>query len=404
MQNKNVVRSLVGLGFLAMFLSSAFKGVFQVYFNDLALSFERGRSDFGFVGGVFLLVSGLASPMVGALSDRFGPIWTVLIGSVLGGGAFLLLGLLPHQYWLFVILYGLLAAFSLAAMTFVPMGILVDRLFDQRNKSFAYALITNGTAIGFIVLSPFWLWLQAHFEWQQVFFVVGLLFLGPLALLFWLGARVPLPAKESAGHIQEKRVGTWPVVLRDPGFYVLAFGFFGCGASMAFIDVHLVPLWRDAGVSRASMGMSLSLFGVLEMISGLAAGWLALRFSQHRLLASFYVLRCLAMSLLLAPSGIVTTYVFAAVFGASYLGTVILTSAICLDRYGGAVKGQVFGMLFLVHQIGAFGSAQLGAYGYDRLGSYQATVMVLAMLTAIAGISSLLLSSVAFRRTQSEFN
>lgn len=138
MQNKNVVRSLVGLGFLAMFLSSTFKGVFQVYFNDLALSFERGRSDFGFVGGVFLLVSGLASPMVGALSDRFGPIWTVLIGSVLGGGAFLLLGLLPHQYWLFVILYGLLAAFSLAAMTFVPMGILVDRLFDQRNKSFAY--------------------------------------------------------------------------------------------------------------------------------------------------------------------------------------------------------------------------------------------------------------------------
>ena len=404
MQSSNVIRCLVGLGFLAMFLSSAFKGVFQVYFNDLALSFDRGRADFGFAGGGFLLVSGLASPLVGALSDRVGPIRTVLVGSLLGGGAFILLGCLPNQYWLFVSLYGLMAAFALAAMTFVPMGVLVDRLFDQKNKSFAYALITNGTAIGFIVLSPFWLWLQARLEWQQVFSAVGVLFLGPMALLLWLGARIPLPDKTNAPAAHEKHAGTWPIVLRDTGFYVLAFGFFGCGASMAFIDVHLVPLWQDAGASRSSMGMSLSLFGVLELLSGLAAGWLAVRYPPHRLLAAFYVLRCLAMLLLLAPNGMLTTYGFGAVFGASYLGTVVLTSAICLERYGGAVKGQVFGMLFLLHQVGAFGSAQLGAYGYDRLGSYQPTVMALVVLTAMAGIVSLLLSSDTSPRTQSELN
>ena len=361
-----------------------------MYFNDMAQSFGRGRADFGFAGGVFLLVSGLASPLVGILSDHVGPIRTVMIGSRLGGGAFALLGWLPEHYWLFVALYGLVAAFALAAMTYVPMGVLVDRLFEQRRKSLAYAVITNGTSIGFIVLSPLWLWLQPQMHWQQVFTVVGLLFIGPVALLLWFGARVPLPEQPTTDRTQ-KPAGTWSSVLRDPGFYVLALGFIGCGATMAFIDVHLVPLWQDGGASRTSMGFGLSLLGILELISGLAAGWLATRFAHQRLLATFYLLRCLAMALLLAQSSLLTTYVFAAVFGASYLGTVVLTSAICLERYGTTVKGQVFGMLFMQHQIGAFASAQLGAYGYDRLHSYQPTIIALVLLTALAGLTSFLL-------------
>ena len=56
---------------------------------------------------------------------------------------------------LFVGVYGFIAAFAMAAMTHVPMGILVDRLFEQTKKGFAYAVVTNGTSIGFILLSPF---------------------------------------------------------------------------------------------------------------------------------------------------------------------------------------------------------------------------------------------------------
>ena len=392
MQTSRITLWLVGLGFLTMFLSSALKSVFQVYFNDLTQSFGRGRADFGFIGGVFLLVSGLASPLVGALSDRAGPIRTVMIGSLLGGLAFVLLGWLPRSYWLFVVLYGLIAAFALAAMTYVPMGILVDRLFEQRKKSFAYAVITNGTSIGFILLSPLWLWLQPQLSWQQIFEAVGLMFVGPIALLLWIGSRVPL-LEQPVTSKDDKLAGTWSNVLHDSGFYVLALGFIGCGATMAFIDVHLVPLWQDNGSSRASMGFSMSLLGTLELISGLVAGWMATRYTHQRLLAFFYLLRCIAMALLLAHNSMLTTYIFAAVFGASYLGTVVLTSAICLERYGVAVKGQVFGMLFMLHQIGAFASAQLGAYGYDHFHSYQPAIIALVLLTALAGIASFSLLS-----------
>lgn len=377
---------LVALGFGVMFLSSAIKGIYQVYFSDLAAHFGRSRGDFAWSGAMFVLVTGLVSPIVGGLSDRIGPLRTVLVGCLSAGLTLAGVALWPNQFWLFVVLYGFGAAFALAAMTYVPMGILVDRLFEQRKKGLAYAIITNGTAIGFIVLSPFWIWLQPRAGWVEVFLVSGMIFLGPLAALIWLAARAPMP--RVAKSEDPKAVADWRAVLADPGFYVLALGFIGCGATMAFIDVHLIPFWQDAGTRRVDMGVSMSLLGVLELMSGIAAGWLATRFDKHALLASFYVLRGLAMLTLLSGLTQVHTFGFAVLFGASYLGTVVLTSAYCFERYGNAIKGQVFGVLFMIHQFGAFASVQLGALGFDRYGSYQPAIIGLAALTLVAAIAS----------------
>jgi predicted MFS family arabinose efflux permease len=138
------------------------------------------------------------------------------------------------------------------------------------------------------------------------------------------------------------------------------------------------------------MGLSLSLLGVLELVSGLFTGWLAMHWKKHALLAGFYLLRSLAMLMLLAPGSELQTVGFAVVFGASYLGTVVLTSMYCFERYGAAIKGQVFGLLFLMHQVGAFAAVQLGAWGYDRSGNYQGVVTALALLTALGGLASVL--------------
>jgi predicted MFS family arabinose efflux permease len=132
----------------------------------------------------------------------------------------------------------------------------------------------------------------------------------------------------------------------------------------------------------------MSLLGVLELVSGLATGWLAMRYDKRGLLGIFYMLRSLAMLMLLVGGSGVGTLGFAAVFGASYLGTVVLTSMFCFERYGSDIKGQVFGVLFFVHQLGAFASVQLGAWCYDRTGSYQPAIMVLAALTVVAAIVS----------------
>ncbi len=384
--NLRQIYLLVALGFGVMFVSSSIKGLYQVYFSDMAAHFGRGRGEFAWSGALFVLVTGVLSPFVGWLADRIGPLRTVLTGCLAAGVTMAGVALWPSHFWVFVLLYGLGAAFALAAMTYVPMGILVDRLFEQKKKGLAYAVITNGTAIGFIVLSPFWIWLQPQVGWVDVFLTVGLLFVGPLAFVIWLATRAPLPPQPPQD--QPAAAGDWRAVRSDLGFYALALGFFGCGATMAFVDVHLVPFWQDSATPRTQMAVSLSLLGVLELASGLAAGWLAVRCDKHVLLAVFYALRSAAMLMLLSATSEVHTLLFAAVFGASYLGTVVITSTYCFERYGAAVKGQVFGVLFMVHQVGAFVSVQLGALGFDHFHSYRPAIVCLVALTLLGAFAS----------------
>jgi MFS family permease len=385
-----LIYRLVALGFLVMCLSTSVKSVYQVYFGQLTDHFGGKRADLAWAGAIFMLVTGLMSPIVGALSDRFGPLRTVLLGVLVGGAALITMCLQPESLVAFVLAYGVGAAFAMAAMTYVPMGILVDRLFEQTKKGLAYAVVTNGTSIGFIVLSPFWIWIQPQVSWTTTFLATGIIFVGPIAALVWLAARsadaaglgrAPLPSGNT-------KPSAWREVRSDPGFYVLAFGFFGCGATMAFVDVHLVAYWQDAGTSRSQMGLSMSLLGVLELASGLLTGWLAIRCGKHSLLAIFYALRSVAMCLLLSDLHEVQTVGFATIFGASYLGTVVLTSMYCFERYGGAIKGQVFGMLFLVHQLGAFASVRLGAASFDASGNYRTAIVALTVVTISAAVTS----------------
>lgn len=377
---------LVLLGFVVMFLSSSIKGVYQVYFTDIAAHFGAKRGEFALSGSIFVLVTGLVSPLVGGLSDKYGPLKTVLAGSVVAGIAFVAMAVFSHQFWVFSIFYGVLGAFALAAMTYVPMGIMVDRLFEQKSKGFAFAIVTNGTSFGFILLSPLWIWIQPQMPWTTVFLIVGLIFLIPISLSLAVASTVPIRAPSSA---DTSAPGTWRAVLSDSRFYILAASFVSCGATMAFIDVHIVPHWQDIGASRTNMGASLSTLGILELISGLAAGWLATRYSKNWLLCGFYFVRTAAMLALLTDSQFAGTYLFAVLFGISYLGTVVLTSAYCFDFYGAKIKGQVFGGLFLVHQIGAFLAVQLGAIGYDMTQSYQPVIVGLAVATAFAGMISM---------------
>ncbi|QXI40285.1 MFS transporter [Pseudomonas xantholysinigenes] len=384
-----LVAGVLSVGFLVMFFSSAIKGLFQVYFVDLAAHFGGSRSALATGGTLFVLTIGLASPLVGALSDRVGPLWTVVLGSVCGGVVLLGVSLFDTHLMVFIVLYGLLGAFALAAMTYVPMGILVDRLVTEKSKAFAFAVVTNGTAIGFVVLSPLWIWLAPTVPWQTLFGGVGLVFLLPLsAALFWVARTVPLAAQPTSDN-QPTSLG---FLLGDARFLLLALSFATCGATMAFIDVHLVPYWQGEGVALSVQASSLSLLGVLELISGLLAGWLATRYNKGALLAFFYLLRCAAVALLLVQPSTTSVYLFAIIFGASYLGTVVLTSAFCFDLYGSQIKGKVFGALFLVHQLGAMAATQLGALDYDRNHSYQLTALVLTVATAAAaGLSALLL-------------
>ncbi len=133
--SRSVTLLLVAAGFAVMFASTAVKGVYQVYFVQLATHFGQGRAQFAWSGALFMLATGLMSPVVGALSDRVGPLRTSAAGALAAGLAYTSAALWNQSLVWFSLAFGLVGAFGLAAMTFVPMGVLVDRLFERAGKA-----------------------------------------------------------------------------------------------------------------------------------------------------------------------------------------------------------------------------------------------------------------------------
>ncbi|GAB6263614.1 MFS transporter [Photobacterium sp. R1] len=385
-RNKQVIA--ISVGVLVTFWASSIKGSYQVYFLDLASMCGLGRGVFSLTSALFGLSIGVLSPVVGWICDRIGPALTILSGAVVATFVYMLM-MLSFNFWLFLVLFGVLAAYALTAMTFVPLALLVDRIFDHQQKGMAYAAITNGTAIGFMVLSPFWVWLNTFLIWQDVSLIIfGVFTLVILPACIWLCSVFPRRefVTEAADAADDDL--KWHQHLRKPLFLLLALSFGGCGASMAYIDVHLVPMlqerFTESEGGAALVASSLSVLGAAELIGAFVVGYL-LRFSAPALmLALLYAVRGASLLIVLAADNFIMCMIFAVLFGLTYMGTVIVTSLMCLKAYGEKVKGKIFGCLFTVHQVFVFGTVWLGGLSFDATQSYSLITLAVTGLCFVS--------------------
>ena len=386
---RNRIYLILFTGFMLMFLSSTVKNVFQVWFVDICNSFGISRSEFSFSGTTFMLVTGVGSWMAGILSDRIGASRTILLGSFFIAVSFIGSALIANFYF-FVAMYGGMAALALAAIQYVPMGVLVDQTFSGKNKGIVYALLVNGTGLGFVILSPIWVQLNLSYSWQQIYMAVGLVFLLLVVpMVYFTLPKDDAPQQKPAERRHASRREMWGDTLSQPAFWFIALSFFGCGVNMAFIDIHFVPMMQDENTAPAVTGLALSVLGALEMVGGFVAGWLTGRMKPAILLSGFYALRAMSGWWLMNATDENTLIAFSAVFGMTYLGTVIVTSLFCLSFFGAENKASVFGLVFFIHQIGAALSTWAGARIFDSYGDYAYAVAIAVGFSILSAVLAL---------------
>lgn len=397
---------LAASAFLLSLAGSSLKNTIQVYFLPIADSFDSSRGGLATATTLFAIATALASPLVGSLADRLGGAATLAIGTALAGVSFIGCAL-AGQLWLFVVVYGVVAAFAFTMLSYVPLAVLVDELFRHGRKGLIYALLTNGAAVGFIVLVPLWTWLGTSASWQSVLTVTGLVFLFGLTPLAVLTARRakritdqdmqeeptgPTEAEEKVQQAALRRLAFGErlrAAARVRELRVLALAFLSCGVTMAFIDVHFVPMVHDHGLGGATSSTALVLLGAFEVAGGLLSGWLCDRGSIKAVLVGAYLLRGAAMLMAAVAEGPALIMVFGIVFGVSYLATVVATTMWAARALPAQVRGTGMGLVWAVHAAGiAFGS-QAGATLADQTGSYSLAAMASA---ALAACSCLLVS------------
>jgi predicted MFS family arabinose efflux permease len=183
-------------------------------------------------------------------------------------------------------------------------------------------------------------------------------------------------------------------LLRSPVFWTVSITFIGCGVTMGFIDVNLVPYMDMMGMSAPTVSTTVALLGIAEIAGGLLAGYLCDRGSPLPVLAGCYLIRGVSLVILmLAPSALAAS-AFGLLFGISYLGTVVASSMYIINSADPRAKGLALGLMWLMHQIGAFASSEGGGLSYSSLHTYNPVVIGSAAIAAV----SFLISAVALPR------
>ncbi|MBO6676197.1 MAG: MFS transporter [Rhizobiales bacterium] len=382
-QTPFVRRSLIVLiaGSMIAMVAVGMRHSFGLFLDPVTRELQSiDREAFGLAVALQNLMWGLAQPFAGMIADRFGTFRVVFAGGALYALGLLSAALSSSALGLTIGL-GVLVGMGLSATTYAVVLGAVGRHYPPEKRSTALGIASLGGSIGIFLSVPLTLSLIEQFGWSAAF-----LGLAMIALVICLLAP-PLAGRPETTGPEQSMGSAINQALRHRGFVLLLFGFFVCGFQLAFIGIHLPAYLLDRDMDVWLGGAALAMIGATNIIGTLVCGALGDRFSKKNLLALLYLVRAVVVAVfVLLPPSAITTLLFAALIGFTWLGTVPLTSGIVAQVFGPRYLATLVGIVFLMHQLGSFLGAWMGGYAFERWGSYDLvwwTVVLLGLLATL---------------------
>ena len=370
---------LVG-GAIILLINFALRASFGVFQIPIAQEFGWPRTEFSLAIAIQNLAWGIGQPIFGALGERFGDRWSIIIGAFLYSAGLILTAHAssPASMQLLEIMVG----FGIAGTGFGVILAIIGRAASDENRSLALGIGTAAGSAGQVFGAPLAEGLLAHYPWQTVFMIFGVIVLACLLFLPMLGKTRPA----SRGELEDSMGTVLKRAFTDPSYLMIFAGFFSCGYQLAFITAHFPAMITEMcgpiapGSTLAGLGITttsalgavaISLIGLANIGGAIFAGWLGKRYTKKYLLAGIYTLRTIASAVfILMPITPGSVIVFSLVMGALWLATVPLTSGLVAYIYGLRYMGTLYGFVFLSHQLGSFLGVWLGGKMYDLYGNY----------------------------------
>lgn len=332
---------------------------------------------------------GLAQPIAGWLSDRYGPSRVLIAGILL-----LAMGCALAPYLLsgmgVIVTLGILAAMGSGFGSFsVLIGATAQRISAEARGP-ASGVINAGGSLGQFIGAPIFQGLIQAIGWVGALWAMALVSLSALPLIRKLtGTHAP---KAHAHNLADTDPfgKTIRNALSNPSYFLLNLGFFTCGFHIAFLVTHLPGEVSLCGLPASVASGALAIIGLSNIFGSLYAGQCVARYKSKYILAAMYGSRVLLIAgYLLLPKNEWTFYVFAAGLGFTWLATVPPTASIVGKLFGLRYLATLFGVSMLSHQIGAFFGAYLGGVALAEWGNLDAmwyADMALAGLAALVNL------------------
>ncbi|HEX7328555.1 MAG TPA: MFS transporter [Casimicrobiaceae bacterium] len=323
-----------------------------------------------------MLCFGASGIAMGRLSDRFGIIVPVAVGSAMLGAGYLAAGE-ASTLWQFALAQGVLIGAGSAA-TFAPLLAHVSLWFVRR-RGIAVAIFASGSYLAGVIWPP----IVEHFigtaGWRATYAGIGAFCLVTmLPLTLWLRRRPPLHDDHASSvPLRAKAPARAAALGLSPGTLqlLLVLAGLGCCVAMSMPQVHLVAYCSDLGYGPARGAEMLSLMLACGIVSRLSFGVICDRIGGLRTLLLGSSLQCVALLLFLPFDGLVSLYVISALFGLFQGGIVPSYAIIVREYFDRAEAGARVGIVITATLFGMALGGWLSGAIFDLTGSYHAAFL-----------------------------
>jgi len=380
----------------AFLISAAAVGSFYcygVFFVPVMAEFGWSRTVISGVALVGGLTYAATVPVTGWLADRFGfRLMTVIMAATLGLG--LLLSSLVHSVWHLYLFTGFICGLGAPIAVALPLA-MVTRWFMKR-QGLALGIASAGIGVGTALVPLLANTLISSFGWRVSYGFLGLLIWVtciPAALMAmrnpepdYVGAREgELSNGKSSFDPHEKRTDlSVSKALRTGPFWCL-FTVFGLSIfCLGLAMTHLVPHARDMGLSAVTAAGLLSAMGAFSIVGRIGSGVIADRVGARPVLMAGILIQGVMMLWLVWADATWMFYLFAALFGLSYGGNIVLIPKLTAHIFGLASMGAIFGALSVADGLGFGTGPLLAGYVFDVTGSYNISFLLVAAGMAVA--------------------
>jgi MFS family permease len=389
--------------FLALLGAAAFRATPSVMIEPLRAEFGWSIGTISAALSVNLALFGITAPFAAALMERFGVrrVVTIALLMVAAGSG---LTVFMTASWQLVMLWGVIVGLGTGSMAMALVATVVGRWFVAR-RGLVSGILTAASATGQLIFLPTIAHIVQGSGWRAASLTISVCALAvvPVVLLFLrerpadLGelpyggtpADVAAPMRTGAARLA---VGTLFRAARTRTFWLLAGGFFVCGATTTgLVQQHFMPAAHDHGMPVTTAATLLALVGVFDLVGTIGSGWLTDRFDPRLLLGAYYALRGVSLALLVPLFGAdlnASVLAFVIFYGLDWVATVPPTLALTREAFGAAAP-IVFGWIFASHQLGASFAALVAGLARDALGSYDAAWYGGAALCVVGAALSL---------------
>ena len=324
------MRQVLVCGALIVTLSMGIRHGFGLWLQPVTMDRGWTRETFAMAIAVQNLAWGLTSPFAGAIADRFGAVWVLVVGSLLYASGLVLMGLSASGL-AFMGSAGVLIGMAQSGTTYAVVYGVIGRNVAADKRSWAMGVTAAAGSFGQFLMVPVESGLIAGVGWQNALFFLGCFALAIVPLAFGL--------KEAPQAAPTTPQQSMRAALREAFGYrscqLLMAGYFVCGFQVVFIGIHMPSYLKDHGLTPNVATTALALIGLFNVVGTYAAGSLGAVVPKNYILSGIYALRAVVITVfLLVPLTPWSVYIFAAVMGTLWLSTVPPTNALIAQIFG----------------------------------------------------------------------